>query len=87
MNQHDELESRMREFFGRLAYEADEHHTALLNSPAAVKQLMQSERGGRALQAFTRFCAQEGLNLPAADWRALSTLCLASGAPSRRQQP
>lgn len=86
MNQNDEIERKMREFFGRLASEADEHHIALLNAPAAAKQLMQTERGGRALRAFTRFCLEEGLNLPAADWKALSVLCLASGVPARKPQ-
>lgn len=79
MSQSDDTERKMREFFGRLAREADEHHCALLDAPHAVQQLNRSPNGILALRAFSQFCRAEGAALTSAEWKALSTLCLASG--------
>lgn len=79
MNSKDDLENKMRTFLGRIAAEADEYHAALLDAPHAVKQLTQSERGALALRAFAAFSTNEGRNLSTAQWKALSTLCLAAG--------
>lgn len=79
MEHSEQIEHKMREFFGQLASEADTYHAALLDVPHAVQQLSQSAHGIVALRGFAQFCRAEGAALNSAEWKALSTLCLASG--------
>lgn len=79
MNQSEKIDHQMRKFFGQLASEADSYHAALLDVPHAVQQLNQSAHGIVALRGFAQFCRAEGAALNSAEWKALSTLCLASG--------
>jgi hypothetical protein len=80
----DEEARAMQDFFCGLAEADDLYARAVVQVPAALKQLNRSERGRRALRGFMRLIDEGADGLDATNWNALAVLCQACGYLPKR---